>query len=80
MARTSNSRLNVRLAIAADVPQIANLIKRAYPSLPPYKSGELQGQINNYPEGQFVAVLDDKIVGYCASQRISGDLAMVPHD
>lgn len=80
MARTSNSRLNIRLALAADVPQIANLIKRVYPSLPPYKSGELQGQINNYPEGQFVAVLDDKIVGYCASQRISGDLAMVPHD
>ena len=80
MARTGKTRLEVRLATPKDIPEISRLIKRAYPQLPPYKSGELKGQINNYPDGQFVAVLDGDIVGYCASSRVSGDIALHQHD
>ena len=45
----------------------------------PTRCGEIRGQLNNYPEGCFVAVLDDKLVGYCASMRIAGDKALKPH-
>src|SRR3546814_5801658 len=33
-----------------------------------------------FPEGQFVAVFEDKIVGYCASSRIDENVALSPHD
>ena len=36
----------------------------------------IRGQINNFPEGQFVAVYDGKIVGYCASSRIDEAIAL----
>src|SRR3546814_15912213 len=45
-----------------------------------YSTGMIRGQINNFPEGQFVAVFEDKIVGYCASSRIDENVALSPHD
>jgi predicted amidohydrolase/ribosomal protein S18 acetylase RimI-like enzyme len=73
------ARLEVRQAKPSDVSAIAALIRRAYTDLPPYTYGEIRGQMNNYAEGCFVAKLDGKLVGYCASMRISGDVALKPH-
>ncbi len=80
MTTTRSARLEVRQAKHSDVPGIAALIRRVYEELPPYTYGEIRAQMNNYPEGEFVAVLDDKVVGYCASMRISGAIALKPHD
>lgn len=80
MATTRSARLEVRQATHADVSGIAALIRRVYEELPPYTYSELRAQMNNYPEGEFVAILDDKVVGYCASMRISGEVALQPHD
>ncbi len=80
MATTRSARLEVRPATQKDVPGIAALIRRVYDELPAYTYGEVRGQVNNYPDGVFVAVLDDRIVGYCASMRISGAIALKPHD
>lgn len=46
----------------------------------PYSKGVLTGQINYFPEGQFVAELNNKIIGYCASLRISSEFAFKDHD
>ncbi|MGQ2942044.1 MAG: GNAT family N-acetyltransferase [Blastomonas fulva] len=78
--RSSKARLEVRQARRGDIPGISQLVERAYPSLPPYKFGELRGQINNFPQGQFVAILDGEIVGYCASSRVTEAMAFAPHD
>ncbi|OYX66268.1 MAG: carbon-nitrogen hydrolase [Sphingomonadales bacterium 32-64-17] len=75
----TKARLEVRAAVPADVRRIAALAKRVYEDFVPYTQGEIRGQINNYPEGCFVAVLDDKLVGYCATMRISGEKALRPH-
>ncbi|AKH41231.1 putative amidohydrolase/ribosomal protein S18 acetylase RimI-like enzyme [Altererythrobacter atlanticus] len=75
----TKARLEIRQAAPGDVASIAALVRRAYEDLPPYKHSELRGQINNYPEGCFIAVLDGKVVGYCASMRISGNIALKPH-
>ncbi|WP_238475359.1 bifunctional GNAT family N-acetyltransferase/carbon-nitrogen hydrolase family protein [Sphingomonas cavernae] len=80
MARTGGTRLEVRQAKLADVPAIQRLIARAYPELPGYTAGVVRGQLNNFPEGQFVATFNSKMVGYCASMRISGAIALKPHD
>lgn len=76
MATNSKARLEVRQAKPKDVRAIADLVRRAYDDLPAYTTGEIRGQINNYPEGCFIARLDGVIVGYCASMRLDERVAL----
>jgi predicted amidohydrolase/ribosomal protein S18 acetylase RimI-like enzyme len=78
-ADKGKARLEVRRARSADVSGIAALVRRAYDDLPAYTAGEIRGQINNFPEGCFVAILDGTIVGYCASMQLSEELVLAPH-
>lgn len=80
MPKKSPATLEVRVARPGDVPAILALIGRAYPGMGNYNAGQVLGQINNFPEGQFVAVFEEAIVGYCASSRIDEDIALSPHD
>jgi predicted amidohydrolase/GNAT superfamily N-acetyltransferase len=80
MSRKTSVRLEVRNAAPADVPGILALIGAVYDGLGDYTAGMLRGQINNFPEGQFVAVFEGVIVGYCASSRVDEDIALAPHD
>lgn len=80
MPRKSPPKLQVRVAVPADVPAILAVIKRAYPGFGNYSAGQVLGQINNFPDGQFVAVLEGTVVGYCASSRIDEAIALAPHD
>jgi len=75
----TEARLEIRPAEAGDVRRIAALTERVYDEFVPYKQSEIRGQINNYPDGCFVAVLDRRIIGYCATMRIGGDKALAPH-
>ena len=68
--KTANKKLFTRNAVPADAEEIAALSAKVYRK-EPYTAPELRGQINNFPEGVFVAVYEDKIVGYCATLRIS---------
>ena len=54
-------RLEVRNAMIKDIPGIAHLVRRVYEDMPAYTHGEIRGQINNFREGCFVALLDDEI-------------------
>ena len=73
-------RLEVRNAMIKDIPGIAHLVRRVYEDMPAYTHGEIRGQINNFREGCFVALLDDEIVGYCATMQLAEALAFQPHD
>ena len=53
-------RLDIRNAKIKDIPGIANLVRRVYEDMPAYTHGEIRGQINNFREGCFVALLDDE--------------------
>ncbi|GAB5349410.1 GNAT family N-acetyltransferase [Alteriqipengyuania sp. 357] len=75
----TKARLEVRQAKLSDVRAIADLVRRAYVDLPPYTLGEIRGQLNNYRDGCFVAKLDGQIVGYCASMRLSANVALSDH-
>ena len=75
----TKARLEVRQAKLKDVRAIAELVRRAYVDLPPYTLGEIRGQLNNYSDGCFVAKLDGEIVGYCASMRLSANVAFSNH-
>ena len=76
MASNTKARLEIRQAKSKDVREIADLVRRAYDDLPAYTQGEIRGQINNYPEGCFIARLDGTIVGYCASMRLDERVAL----
>ncbi|MBK5265299.1 MAG: GNAT family N-acetyltransferase [Alphaproteobacteria bacterium] len=80
MTTTGRKRLEVRNAIPSDVRAILRLIQRAYPNLPNYSAATVRGQINNYPQGTFIALYDNKVVGYCAAMRVSKVMAFGPHD
>jgi predicted amidohydrolase/ribosomal protein S18 acetylase RimI-like enzyme len=73
------AKLEVRQARPADVGGIVALVDRAYDRMSGYSRGMIRGQINNYPEGQFVAIYEGKISGYCATMRIDERLALAPH-
>jgi predicted amidohydrolase/GNAT superfamily N-acetyltransferase len=75
------TRLGIRNATLADVPAICKLTARVYSEagMKGYSEGAITGQINMFPEGQFVVTVGDRIVGYCATFIISGDLALKPH-
>lgn len=75
----TKARLEIRQAESGDIAAIAAMAKRVYDDFAPYTRSEIRGQLNNYPEGCFIAKLDDKIVGYCASMRLGGDKALRPH-
>jgi predicted amidohydrolase/ribosomal protein S18 acetylase RimI-like enzyme len=74
-----SAKLEVREATQKDVPGIVALVDRAYDRISGYSRGMISGQINNYPEGQFVALYEGKIVGYCATMRLDERLALCPH-
>lgn len=75
------ARLAVRNATLKDVPAIAALTDKVYAGtgMFGYTSGALRGQISNFREGQFVVLVEEQIVGYCATFRISGDIALRSH-
>lgn len=77
-----NQRLFVRNASLSDLSGIIALSRRVYAGtdMYGYSRGPLTGQINTFPDGQFVAMLGDTVVGYCATFRIAGDIALAPHD
>jgi len=79
--RDPSSRLIVRPATVADAAQVADLSGRVYSGsgMQAYPESAIIGQINNFHEGQFVIAVDDTIVGYCATFRISGEIALRPH-
>jgi predicted amidohydrolase/ribosomal protein S18 acetylase RimI-like enzyme len=73
------ARLEVRQATQDDVPGIVALVDRAYDRISGYSRGMVRGQINNWPEGQFVAVYEGSISGYCATMRLDERLVLAPH-
>ena len=75
----SRSRLVVRRARRSDVDALADLSNRIYAPVLGYSKRSLRAQLNNFPDGQFVAEYDGKIVGHCATFIISEKVALAPH-
>ncbi len=76
------SKITVRNATPQDALKICDLSTRVYKNtgMHGYSEGAITGQINHFPAGQFVITIDEKIVGYCATFRISEDIALKHHN
>ncbi len=77
--KSTTIQLNVRLATYRDVEQVKKLVARVYADMPPYSTASLRSHINHYPQGQFVVEANQKIVAYCATFKISGEIALKAH-
>ena len=73
------AKLIVRNAEVRDIPGIMAVSERVYGTGMGYAQSELFGQINRFPDGQFVAEYEGVIVGYCATFMISSEVALKPH-
>ncbi len=76
-------KLVIRNAVASDIPGIRALLAKVYATFGPagvYSEAQLLGHQHQFREGQFVAIYENRIVGYCATFRISGAVALEPHD
>lgn len=76
---STRAKLVVRWAKRSDADAIAALSRRIYAPAPWTTRDMARAQINNFPDGQFVAEYDGKIVGHCATFVIGGDVAMRAH-
>ncbi|MDI9818082.1 MULTISPECIES: GNAT family N-acetyltransferase [unclassified Legionella] len=77
---TNKPVIVVRNAKIADIPKIRALVARAYPAtMENYSTDALRGHVHHFPKGQFIVEYEEKIVGYCATFKISGDIALRPH-
>ncbi|TNF33878.1 MAG: GNAT family N-acetyltransferase [Gammaproteobacteria bacterium] len=74
-------RLFVRNATTQDIKGIQRLVDQAYPGndMLTYAASQLRGQMTTFPEGQFVAMYGDEVVGYAGTFVISGGIALKPH-
>ncbi|MEZ4700470.1 MAG: bifunctional GNAT family N-acetyltransferase/carbon-nitrogen hydrolase family protein [Rhodothermales bacterium] len=77
----NNAPITVRKATLEDIPAISDLSSRAYASsgMQAYPEAMLRGQITQFPEGQIVVTHDDRVIGYCATFIVDGEVAMKPH-
>lgn len=77
---SKKATLIVRNATSADIKAILELVERSYPEyMENYSSDAIRGQINHFPQGQFIVEYEKKIVGYCATFKVSGNIALKPH-
>lgn len=74
------ARLVTRNAKENDVNGISELVEAVYPDMPVSKLETIESLIQTFPEGQFVALFDGKIIGYSATIRISSAHAFKPHN
>lgn len=72
-------KLFIRNATFKDASGICALGEKVYGKRHAYPPKMVRSQINNFPEGQFVALYDDKIVGHAATFIIDEKTAVKPH-
>lgn len=65
--RCKSQPVCIRLAVPDDIPEVAELYRKVYPEGYHYSNRTLCQQIRSFPEGVFVALDGQRIVGYCAT-------------
>ena len=63
----------VRNTVAEDFDGITAMTRRVYPATPPWSQAQLQSHLRVFPDGQFVAVDGDRVVGMSASLIVLWD-------
>jgi len=73
MATPDPEALRIRNTHASDFASIGDLCRRVYPETSPWSAEQLASHLRVFPEGQFVAVAGDRVVGMTSSLVIAWD-------
>lgn len=65
--------MNIRSMVAKDISAATDLQERVYSAIPPFTRHQFESLLDHFPQGQFVAELDGKIVGLAVSLVITWD-------
>jgi len=71
--------LIIRQAQITDIPDISRLSKKIYSEAIGYSTEQVLGQLNHFPDGQFIAEYENKVIGYCSSIILPKDKALGKH-
>lgn len=77
--QNTKAKLLIRNATLRDVKEIAALSRRVYEADLSYSESQVRGQINNFPEGVFVAEYEGRIAGYCVTCILEEQVALRQH-
>lgn len=75
----SKQNIHIRKTKPEDFEQINGIVQKCYLDVAPYPIDALQAQLNHFPQGQFVILQNEKVVGFCVTMIISGSEALKPH-
>lgn len=75
----TRTKLVIRNAKPKDIPAILPLYEQVYGIAYGYTADQIAGQINRFPDGQFVAEFEGRIVGHCVTFIIDSATALSPH-
>lgn len=76
---TAKSKLVIRNAVPADIAALLPLYQKVYGLAGGYTPDQIAGQINRFPDGQFVAEFEGRIVGHCVTFIVASDIALAQH-
>lgn len=79
MSPVNTAGLEIRNAILEDVSGISRVVEKVYPDMPAWPLEAIRSQIETFPEGQFVALLNGHYIAYSALLRIAGTKALKAH-
>ncbi len=71
--------IHIRRTRPEDFNQINEIVQKCYVDVAPYSHDALKAQLNHFPEGQFVILHKNRILGFCVTMIISGEEALKPH-
>src|SRR4051794_12298059 len=66
-------RMEIRNMKHSDIDEIISLQSSCFPGMIPWTREQLESHLDIFPEGQFVAEYDGKVIGSCSSLIINFD-------
>lgn len=72
-APQAHHQVTVRQTQPQDIPALIDLQRRTYPSIPPWSPEKFSKQIEAFPQGQFVAEFDGRVVGAASALVVFWD-------
>ncbi|MFT6105985.1 MAG: putative amidohydrolase/GNAT superfamily N-acetyltransferase [Rickettsiales bacterium] len=80
MSKIQKSKIHIREAKKSDLPRIVALSSKIYSDVTGISLEMLKGQLNIFPEGQFVVESEGKIIGHCATFISKEEMAFADHN
>ncbi len=77
--KEAQPKLIVRNTQISDITSIRQLYKKVYPHLSNYTRAQIKAHIQRFPEGQFVVLFEDEVVGFCSTCLLPEKLALAKH-